>query len=84
VSAIHAHGGDVLKLIGDGILAIFAVEDRARACAAAIAAATDSRLLLRTSILGVARTSSAQSTCQQLGLRDRRGHHVGRPSLRFG
>jgi adenylate cyclase len=38
VSAIHAHGGDVLKLIGDGILAIFAAADRARACAAALAA----------------------------------------------
>ena len=29
VSAIHEHGGDVLKLIGDGTLAIFAAEDRA-------------------------------------------------------
>jgi adenylate cyclase len=40
VSAIHAQGGDVLKLIGDGILGIFAAADRARACAAALAAAT--------------------------------------------
>lgn len=40
VSAIHAQGGDVLKLIGDGILAIFAAADRAQACAAALAAAT--------------------------------------------
>jgi hypothetical protein len=43
VSAIHAQGGDVLKLIGDGILAIFAAADRARACAATLAAATAAR-----------------------------------------
>lgn len=43
VSAIHAHGGDVLKLIGDGILAIFTGSDRAHSCAAALAAATDMR-----------------------------------------
>ena len=35
VSAIHGHGGDVLKLIGDGTLAIFAGEDREQACLAA-------------------------------------------------
>ena len=29
VSAIHEHGGDVLKLIGDGTLAIFTADDRA-------------------------------------------------------
>jgi adenylate cyclase len=39
VSAIHNHGGDVLKLIGDGILAIFQADDRATACDAALAAA---------------------------------------------
>ena len=43
ISAIHANGGDVLKLIGDGILAIFSAEDRAHACAAALAAATTAR-----------------------------------------
>src|SRR6266508_4945525 len=43
VSTIHAQGGDVLKLIGDGILAIFAADDRARACAAALTAATAAR-----------------------------------------
>jgi adenylate cyclase len=31
VSAIHEHGGDVLKLIGDGTFAIFTAEDRAHA-----------------------------------------------------
>ena len=39
VSSIHEHSGDVLKLIGDGVLAIFPAEERSRACAAALAAA---------------------------------------------
>jgi adenylate cyclase len=39
VSAIHDHSGDVLKLIGDGVLAIFPAEERAQACASALAAA---------------------------------------------
>src|SRR5215475_13044746 len=39
VSAVHGHGGDVLKLIGDGTLAIFAAENREQSCAAALAAA---------------------------------------------
>jgi adenylate cyclase len=43
VSAIHAQDGDVLKLIGDGILAIFTAADRASACAAALGAATAAR-----------------------------------------
>ena len=43
VSAIHEHSGDVLKLIGDGVLAIFPAEDRARACAAALNAVRDAR-----------------------------------------
>jgi len=43
VSAIHAEGGDVLKLIGDGILAIFTAADRAHACAAALSAAMAAR-----------------------------------------
>jgi adenylate cyclase len=40
VSAIQAGGGDVLKLIGDGVLAMFTAENRGLACAAAITAAT--------------------------------------------
>jgi len=44
VSAIHTQGGDVLKLIGDGILAIFTAEDRAHACAAALTATVDDTL----------------------------------------
>jgi len=43
VSAIHGHGGDVLKLIGDGALAIFAAEDRTHACTAALSAAISAR-----------------------------------------
>ncbi|MFY9971761.1 MAG: adenylate/guanylate cyclase domain-containing protein [Roseiarcus sp.] len=43
VSAVHEHSGDVLKLIGDGVLAIFPAEDRARACAAALDAASEAR-----------------------------------------
>jgi adenylate cyclase len=43
VSAIHGEGGDVLKLIGDGVLAIFTAEDRERACNAALSAAVAAR-----------------------------------------
>jgi adenylate cyclase len=39
VSAVHGHGGDVLKLVGDGTLAIFAADHREQACRAALAAA---------------------------------------------
>jgi adenylate cyclase len=43
ISAIHEAGGDVLKLIGDGTLAIFPAEERGRACRAALAAAGAAR-----------------------------------------
>lgn len=43
VTAIHEHGGDVLKLIGDGTLAIFTAENRSDACGAALSAVTDAR-----------------------------------------
>jgi len=43
VSAIKKHGGDVLKLIGDGTLAIFAAADRAAACDMALTAAIAAR-----------------------------------------
>ena len=46
ISAIHAHGGDVLKLIGDGTLAIFNAEDREQACGSALAAAAQARTSL--------------------------------------
>jgi adenylate cyclase len=41
--AIHEHGGDVLKLIGDGTLAIFTAADRMHACSAALSAAIAAR-----------------------------------------
>jgi adenylate cyclase len=43
ISAIQEQGGDVLKLIGDGTLAIFTAEDRGRAADAALAAALAAR-----------------------------------------
>jgi adenylate cyclase len=43
VSPIQDHGGDVVKLIGDGILAIFTAQDREHACDAAVAAAIAAR-----------------------------------------
>ncbi len=39
VAAIHAQGGQVLKFIGDGILAIFPIDDPAAACKRALGAA---------------------------------------------
>jgi adenylate cyclase len=43
VSAIHKDGGDVIKLIGDGTLAIFTAEDRIHACDMALSAAIAAR-----------------------------------------
>ena len=43
ISAIDEHGGDVLKLIGDGTLAIFTAEDRVHACNAALRATIAAR-----------------------------------------
>ena len=43
ISAIHEQGGDVLKLMGDGALAIFTAADRGRACDAALTAALAAR-----------------------------------------
>lgn len=43
ISAIHDAGGDVLKLIGDGTLAIFRADDPAAACTSALAAEADMR-----------------------------------------
>ena len=43
VSAVHDHGGDVLKLVGDGTLAIFPADNREEACLAALGAAARMR-----------------------------------------
>jgi adenylate cyclase len=70
VSAIHAQGGDVLKLIGDGILAIFTAEDRAHACASALAATVEARKEVQ--------VLSARRTRQVLPVTDMYvGLHVG-------
>jgi adenylate cyclase len=42
-TAVHGRGGEVLKFIGDGILAIFAADVAADGCAAALDAAVDAR-----------------------------------------
>lgn len=46
ITAIHDHGGCVLKLIGDGVLAIFNADDPATACANAIGAEQQLRRML--------------------------------------
>jgi adenylate cyclase len=56
ISAIHEQGGDVLKLMGDGVLAIFTSEDRGRACDAALTAA----LAARRAIVAVNQRRNAQ------------------------
>jgi adenylate cyclase len=43
ITAIHEAGGDVLKLIGDGTLAIFRAENPAKACARALKAEAEMR-----------------------------------------
>jgi len=43
ITSIQQAGGDVLKLIGDGTLAIFRADDRASACVSALAAEADMR-----------------------------------------
>lgn len=43
ITSVQQAGGDVLKLIGDGTLAIFRADDPAAACASALAAEADMR-----------------------------------------
>jgi adenylate cyclase len=43
ITSVQQAGGDVLKLIGDGTLAVFPAEDRAAACANALRAEADMR-----------------------------------------
>ncbi|MFO1038096.1 MAG: adenylate/guanylate cyclase domain-containing protein [Geminicoccaceae bacterium] len=43
VSAVHEAGGDVLKLIGDGTLAIFKADEPAAACSCALTAEASAR-----------------------------------------
>lgn len=70
ISVIHAHDGDVLKLMGDGTLAIFTAADRGHACQAAL----DAVVAVRRDITALNRRRSAQglpTTDMYLGL------HVG-------
>jgi len=59
VRPVVARGGEVLKFLGDGLLAIFRIEDRPRAetCAAALAAAKEALALMA----NLAETRSARS-----------------------
>lgn len=69
VNAIHAHGGQVLKFIGDGVLAIFD-GPQTEACAAALAAAREA--FAATAALNRARMEAQlATTTAYLGL------HVG-------
>ena len=43
IASVHAAGGDVLKLMADGVLAIFTADDSAEACAAALRAEAEMR-----------------------------------------
>ena len=71
ISTIHDHGGDVLKLIGDGVLAIFPYSGEATAaCAEAVAA--ENALRHRLSKLNEKRTAKGLPTTEvYLGL------HIG-------
>jgi adenylate cyclase len=70
VSSVHDAGGDVLKLIGDGILAIFKAEDQADACACALKA--EAKLRKRIDLLNQRRTEEQRPvTTAYLGL------HIG-------
>jgi adenylate cyclase len=70
ISAIHEEGGEVLKLIGDGTLAIFQSPDREHACRGALAAATTARRSIE--------TLNAQRTTQSLPITQMSlGLHVG-------
>lgn len=60
VSAIHQAGGQVLKFIGDGILAVFEAGDPAEDCRRALAAAEDA--IGRVTALNVRRTAESVPT----------------------
>ncbi len=70
IMAIHGAGGDVLKLMADGVLAIFPADDPALACSAALRAEADMRL--RLAKLNERRTAAGQPV-SSIYL----GHHIG-------
>lgn len=70
ISSIHEEGGEVLKLIGDGTLAIFRADDSAEACRRALRA--EARLRERVAEVNARRTAEGRPvTSPYLGL------HVG-------
>src|SRR5690606_7274389 len=70
ISALQEAGGDVLKLIGDGTLAMFLAEDPASACGCALAA--ERALRERLGALNARRTAEGRPvTSVYLGL------HIG-------
>src|SRR5262249_31642982 len=70
ITAIHEAGGDVLKLIGDGTLAIFRADDPAEACRLALKA--EARLRERLKVLNERRRGEERPTSSvYLGL------HIG-------
>ncbi|PDS79026.1 adenylate/guanylate cyclase domain-containing protein [Rhizobium sp. L43] len=70
ITAIHASGGNVLKLIGDGVLAIFKSEVPAEACSAALRAEALLREKLGT-LNGERRAAGQAATDVYIGL------HIG-------
>ena len=72
VSAVQDRGGDVLKLIGDGVLAIFRADARAEACRSAIEAAT------------AARAGHRRAEPAPRGRKPAHDPHVSRPPCRQG
>lgn len=60
VEHIEAHGGQVLKFMGDGMLAVFIHPDPARACAAALQAVTAAQRVVED--LGRARQATGEPT----------------------
>ncbi len=70
IGAIHQAGGDVLKLMGDGTLAIFTAPNPAEACRAALAAEADLRQRLK-ALKTRRRAANRPATALYLGL------HIG-------
>jgi adenylate cyclase len=71
ISAVHDHGGDVLKLIGDGVLAIFPyADDPDGACAGAIGAEGALRQ-------GLARLNARRAAAQKPVTEVYLGLHIG-------
>ncbi len=72
ISAIHEHGGEVLKLIGDGTLAIFRADPDAPADACQRALRAEAGLRARIAVVNARRTAEHRATtAPYLGL------HVG-------